>query len=276
VERVVFACRDPDPKAGGGAEVLRRAGVETVGGLCVDEAVRVNGPFLWKRVGTGPWITLKMALSLDGRISAGNGLRTDISCAEARAYVHRLRAGHDAILVGGRTAFVDDPILTVREGKPPRVPPLRVVLDPGLGLPRESRLLETAEEVPLTVFCARETPRRRIREVESRGVEVLPVRSDETGLDLDDVMSALERKGVGSILAEGGARLAAALLMRGLVRRQHLIYAPKMLGSAGVPLIGVPFVDPTGWAVVERRALGHDTMIMLEDRSTQRVLLEAA
>jgi diaminohydroxyphosphoribosylaminopyrimidine deaminase/5-amino-6-(5-phosphoribosylamino)uracil reductase len=276
VERVVFACRDPDPIAGGGAEVLRRAGVETVGGLCVDEAVRVNGPFLWKRVGTGPWITLKMALSLDGRISAADGIRTDISGAEARDYVHRLRAGHDAILVGGRTAFVDDPILTVRAGEPPRVPPLRVVLDPGLGLARESRLLDTAEKVPLTVFCARGTPDRRMREVESRGVEVLPVNRDESGLALDDVMAALEARGVESILVEGGARLAAALLMRGLVRRQHLIYAPKMLGSTGVPFIGVPFTDPSGWAVVERRALGEDTMITLENRSTQRMLLEAA
>ena len=114
VKRVMFACRDPDATAGGGAEVLARAGVEAVGGLCAGEAVRVNGPFLWNRVGTGPWITLKMALSLDGRISAGNGLRTNITGAEAGAYVHWLRSGHDAILIGGRTAVVDDPILTVR------------------------------------------------------------------------------------------------------------------------------------------------------------------
>lgn len=276
VERVVFAGRDPDAIAGGGAEVLRRAGVEAVGGLCAGDAVRLNGPFLWKRIGTGPWITLKMALSLDGRISAGSGLRTNITGTEAGAYVHWLRSGHDAILIGGRTAIVDDPVLTVRAGERPRLAPLRVVLDPKLALPRESRLVETADESPLTVFCERETPRTRIEGLEAHGVEVRPVGADAEGLDLHEVLSILAEKGVDSILAEGGARLATALLGRGLVRRQHLIYAPKMLGPEGIPFIGAPSADSTQWTVAERRALGEDTVITLEDRNTQRILLEAA
>ena len=150
------------------------------------------------------------------------------------------------------------------------------MLDPKLELPPGSRLVETADETPLTVFCGREAPRRRMVDLEARGVEVRPVGADERGLDLLEVMSTLAGKGVGSILAEGGARLATALLSRGLVRRQHLVYAPTFLGPGGVPFIGAPFADPTKWAVAERRALGEDTLITLEDRRTQRALLEAA
>ena len=110
--RVVYACSDPDPQASGGADRLREAGLTVTAGIRSQAAARINGPFIWDRLGDGPWVSLKLGLSLDGRISARKGVRTQITGAESAGYVHRLRAAHDAIVIGGRTACIDDPLLT--------------------------------------------------------------------------------------------------------------------------------------------------------------------
>lgn len=278
VECVVFACRDPDPVAGGGAAVLRAAGIEARGGICALEAVRLNGPFLWRRMGKGPWITLKMAMSLDGQISEGEGIRTAITGPEAGAYVHRLRAGHDAILVGGRTAVVDDPLLTVRSGPTPRRAPQRIVLDPMLEVLPGSRLAQSVSEAPVILFCRAEAPQDRRRALEARGVEVVSVSvaGDGVGLDLAEVMDVLKERGVESILAEGGGRLAAALLDGGFVHRQHLLFGAASLGPRGVPGIPLPSDADSRWAVIERGRLGQDELVVLEDRGARDTLMEAA
>jgi len=227
-------------------------------------------------VGKGPWITLKMAMSADGHIAAGEGVRTTITGPEAGVYVHRLRAGHDAILIGGRTAVIDDPLLTVRNVPLPRRPPLRIVLDSDLSVSARSRLLETASEVPTMLLCRADAPEDRRRLLEKRGAEVVPVTGGSHGLDLTDVMRVLEARGVESVLVEGGGRLATALLDSRLVHRQHLLYAPGSLGAGGVAGIGLPSADDREWTVIERGTLGDDRLVVLESTGALEMLMEAA
>lgn len=277
VSRVVFGCGDPDPVATGGAGLLREAGIEVVGGVRSMEAARVNEMFIWDRLGHGPWVSLKLALSLDGRIAARPGVRTDITGVEAAKYVHRLRAAHDAILVGGRTVAVDDPLLTVRMARAPRVPPTRVVLDPNLNMPPVCRLVGSVDEAPLLVVCREGAPPGQRRELERRGADVVSVAADGEGLALDAVLLALGARGLRSILVEGGGRLAAALLAGGFVRKQHLIYAPVVFGLDGVPSMGaVMSVGAGDWSVVSRKSLGNDTLLELEDRCASDALREVA
>lgn len=275
VSRVVFGCSDPDPLAAGGASVLREAGLEVSGGVRAIEAARLNDAFIWDRLGHGPWVSLKLALSLDGRIAAAPGVRTAISGHEATTYVHRLRAAHDAIVVGGRTACVDDPLLTVRMGRSPRVPPTRVVLDPDLRMPVASRLLDTVNDAPLLILCREGASSQQRREMERHGAEVVPVSGDGEGLALDDALLSLGNRGLRSILVEGGGRLFAAMLAGDLVRKQHLLYAPIVLGLEGVPSVGAAMTGRAGeWSVVRRVILGDDTLLELEDRRASDALME--
>jgi diaminohydroxyphosphoribosylaminopyrimidine deaminase/5-amino-6-(5-phosphoribosylamino)uracil reductase len=277
IRRVVYACRDPDRLAAGGGVVLREAGLDVVGGVRSVTAARLNGPFIWDRMNLGPWVSLKLGLSLDGRISARPGTRTDLTGREAAEYVHRLRAGHDAIMVGGRTAVIDDPLLTVRLAPSPRVPPTRVVLDPGLEIPADCRLVGSVNEAPLVVLCLEGIASESRRSLEKRGVEVASVKGDGRGLALDAVLRDLGARGLRSIMVEGGGRLASSLLAGSLVQKQYLIYAPIVLGPEGVPFIGAGMEEAHfDWSVVRREALGEDSLLELEDRRTREVLTEAA
>lgn len=275
--RVVYACSDPDPQASGGADRLREAGLTVTAGIRSQAAARINGPFIWDRLGDGPWVSLKLGLSLDGRISARKGVRTQITGAESAGYVHRLRAAHDAIVIGGRTACIDDPLLTVRQARAPRVPPLRVVLDPVLDLPVGSRLVQSVAEAPLVIMCSQAAPSDRRSELERRGAEVVAVTGGREGLSLPSVLRQLETRGLQSVLVEGGGRLASAFLAEGLVRAQHLIYAPIVLGAEGVAAFGAPAAGEAGeWSLVRRAGLGEDTLLELEDRRARDALRKVA
>lgn len=277
IDRVVYACKDPDSAAGGGAVELRKAGLEVDGGVRAEAAARLNAPFMWNRMDLGPWVSLKLALSLDGRIAARPDTRTDITGPEAADYVHRLRAGHDAIMVGGRTARVDDPLLTVRRSSQPRVSPTRVVLDPRLELSPDSQLALSVDEAPLLVYCHRDAPAERRAMLEGRGAEVVVVEERGGALSLGSVMQDLDARGMLSILAEGGGRLAGSLLADRLVRRQYLIYAPIVLGPEGVPAVAGREKDlASDWTVARRMALGKDTLLELDDRRAREVFTEAA
>ena len=184
-----------------------------------------------------------------------------ISGAEARDYVHWLRAGFDAIATGGRTAAQDDPSLTVRGAITPRLQPRRVIFDRALGLSPSSVLVRTAGETPtLAVTAPAAVGSARAETLRAAGVQVLGAAS------LDDAMTALRAAGVTSMLVEGGGRLAGALLDAGLVDRYYWIQSPLLLGQGGVPAFaGVPDAALAGaprWTVAERRALGEDTLAL--------------
>ena len=265
VRRVVVASPDPNPEASGGAARLAGRGVEVLVGLGRETAEAQNAIFLHRfREANRPFVALKLATSLDGRIADAAGQSRWISGYAAREYVHWLRAGFDAIGVGGRTARLDDPQLTVRGPLAPRVPPRRVVFDAGADLSAELTLVRTAGEVGTIVVASPEAPMGNLRRLELAGLTVLRAGTLEEGLGL------LRREGICSLLVEGGGRLAGALLGVGLVDRYYWVQSPLWLGERGVPATaGVPS-DPIAraerWRVVERRALGDDTLLVLDRR----------
>ncbi len=263
VRRVVAAVPDPHPIAAGGAARLRAAGIEVELGLLGAEAAVQNAAFLRSLAEPSrPFVVLKLATSVDFRIADTHGRSRWISGPVARAYVHWLRAGFDGLAVGLGTARADDPSLTVRGELTPRVPPVRVVFDRGLELSLESALVRTARETPLIVVGAASAPAAHARALEGRGVRVL------LAGDPASALSALRSEGIGALLVEGGAATAGALLRAGLVDRFVWIQAPIWLGDNGVPAIrGVPDADverAMHWHPVERRALGEDTMLVLD------------
>jgi len=263
VTRVVFALGDPNPEAAGGADRLREAGVSVEGGVLAEEAAAQNAPFLHRfRVPERPWVALKLATSLDGRIADRYGRSRWISGEPARDFVHWLRAGVDAIGVGGATARADNPSLTVRGAVTPRFAPLRVVFDRAGNLPGTMQLVRTAREQPTCVVAGPLLASDRAAALAEAGVRLARAASLREGL------AALRRLGVGSIVVEGGGQLAGALLAEGLVDRFYWIQSPVWLGEGGVPAIaGLPGVEVAAaerWSVVERRALGADTLLVTE------------
>jgi diaminohydroxyphosphoribosylaminopyrimidine deaminase / 5-amino-6-(5-phosphoribosylamino)uracil reductase len=259
--RVVIATTDPNPAAAGGAARLRAGGVAVETG--VEEAVarELNAPFFHAFSSDRPWITLKIAASLDGAIADARRERGThrrwLTGDEARREVHRLRAGVDAVAVGIGTVLADDPLLTVRDVPAPRVLPRRVVFDTSLRTPLDSALVRTAREQPLIIITARGDERRRA-DFEVAGVDV------REHLSLDVAFRALAADGVRSVLVEGGARIAGALLAGALVDRLIIFQAPVILGAGALNAFAhVPerAASALGRArVIQRRVLGDDVM----------------
>jgi diaminohydroxyphosphoribosylaminopyrimidine deaminase/5-amino-6-(5-phosphoribosylamino)uracil reductase len=263
VRRVVAAMADPHPPAAGGGERLRAAGIEVELGTLADSARAQNAIFLHAIHNQArPFVALKLATTLDGRIADGFGRSRWISGETARDYVQWLRAGFDAIAVGGRTARVDDPSLTVRGQVTPRIPARRVVFDRVADLGPQLTLVRTATETPTLAVVSPEADPGRVRRLESTGVTVL------RAARLEDALEALRGLGIGSMLVEGGGELAGALLRGGLVDRYYWIQAPLWLGEGSVPAVaGLPgraLDQADRWTVVERRALGEDTLLVLD------------
>ena len=262
VRRVVHAIDDPNPAAQGGAARLRAAGIEVEAGLCATQAAMQNAAFLHGFRATGrPYVALKLATSMDAKLADPEGRSRWISGPEAREYVHWLRAGFDAIGVGGRTAALDDASLTVRGAVEPRVAPVRVVFDRSLELTPSSVLARTAREHRTIVLTdAARLP--MARPLAALGVELHPA------ADLADALGTLDSLGIRSLLVEGGGRFAGALVTAGAVDRFHWIQSPLLLGDAAVPafagLPATPLASAERWTLVERRALGADSLLVLD------------
>ena len=265
VRRVVAAVRDPDPEARGGAEILKRAGIDVHVGLLAEAAAAQNAPFLFTRQQTDrPFVALKLATSIDGRIADAGGSSQWISGPEARDHVHWLRAGFDAIAVGGTTALMDNPQLTARGDLTPRKPPVRIVFDRRAMLNLGVSLVQTAREVPTWVMSSPEAPMANVSVLEGNGVRVF---RPET---LAQAFAQLRLAGIQSLLCEGGGALGAKLLAEGLIDRLYWVQSPVWLGEGAVPAFpGVPaspLADAPRWVVVERRPLGSDTLLVLDRR----------
>ncbi len=258
VRRVVIALDDPNPEARGGTARLRAAGIEVVTGVEADAAAALNAPFLFAHAGAPrPFVTLKLALSIDGAIAPGGGQQLWLTGEAARRHVHRLRADADAIAVGIGTALADDPALTVRHGRRPRVAPVRIVFDPAARLPLASRLVRTARKVPVWVLAESPTAPGRAG-LERAGVSVRVAGA------LDGHLAAVRADGIRHLFVEGGAGIAGALLTAGWVDRLITFRAPVLLGAGALPAFGTlassPLAGPGRWRVIERRAFGDDLM----------------
>lgn len=240
VQRVVVATGDPNPQVRGqGFERLRNAGIEVLTGIKQDEARRLNEGFArWIQTGR-PFVTLKAAITLDGRIAPASTQRSAretwwITGAESRAEVQKMRHTNDAILTGVDTVLADDPLLTDRSGLPRRRPLKRIVLDSQLRTPPASKLLQNSAN-PATIFTTCKD-RARIQMLEPFGAEVITMPSAEGRVSLDEVFAYLGKNQILSVLVEAGTRLNTALLAGGFVDRMRLFVAPILLGGDAVPV----------------------------------------
>jgi diaminohydroxyphosphoribosylaminopyrimidine deaminase / 5-amino-6-(5-phosphoribosylamino)uracil reductase len=238
VARVVTALTDPDPRVSGkGHAMLRQAGIAVTEGVLTAEAARLNAGFL-KRVTQGlPFVTLKLAATLDGRIATAAGESRWITGPEARRKVHALRMSHDAVMVGSGTALADDPDLTVRDMGATHQP-VRIVIDRMLAHAPDSRLGRTARQSPVWLVhgAGAETAARDAWAATGATLIVTP----EVGghLDLDAALRALAGRGVTRVLSEGGSTLAAALIRDGLVDDLALFSGAALIGAEGHPALG--------------------------------------
>lgn len=254
VARVVFAATDPDPAAGGGAGRLRGAGIVVDSGLCADDATALNPAFHSRFARSRPFITLKLAVSLDGAIAPASGSAWLTGPQSVRA-VHRMRSGHDAIAVGSGTAIADDPLLTVRGVRAPRVPPVRIVFDRRARLASRSRLVRSVRRAPVYLVTA-DPPPAAAHALAAAGVTLVPATT------LGGALTRLAELGVDAILCEGGARLAGSLLTEGCVDRLVIFHTPVLLGAGAVGAVafpdGVPRDEVQRWKPLAHTVLGDD------------------
>lgn len=230
IARVVIAVADPTTAAGGGAEELRRHGLEVVEGVGREDAARVNRAWLHAMTTGRPLVTWKFATTLDGRAAAADGTSRWITGPGARAEVHRLRAHCDAVLVGTGTLHADDPHLAAR-GIDGATQPVRVVVDARAQIPLTARVLDDAAPTLVAVCADVDTSRLR-----RAGVDVLPLPTGAGGLDPAALLAGLHERGLRSVLLEGGARLAASFVAADLVDEVVAHIAPALLG-AGSPVL---------------------------------------
>jgi diaminohydroxyphosphoribosylaminopyrimidine deaminase/5-amino-6-(5-phosphoribosylamino)uracil reductase len=238
ISRVVIGHLDPDPRMRGrSVRILREAGVE-VQVLDDPRIERQNEQFFGAMRNGRPYVHLKLAATLDGKIAAANGDSKWVTGDAARRRAHELRAEAGAVLVGAGTVRADNPTLTVREleGQPPSI--FRIVLDPKLTTTTEDRLLQTARETPVILFAKEYRDSSKARALEDAGAEVVTDASEGDELNLRFVLEELSLRGVCGVLVEGGGDTAGRFLDQGLVDKATLIYAPKIIGSEGVPMIG--------------------------------------
>jgi diaminohydroxyphosphoribosylaminopyrimidine deaminase/5-amino-6-(5-phosphoribosylamino)uracil reductase len=271
ITRVVSALDDPNPEiAGEGYRRLRASGITVVTGVGAEEARRAHAGHVRRMREGRPQVTLKLAVSADGKAGLAGRRPAAITGEAVRERVHRCRAMHDAILVGIGTALADDPLLTVRLPGMLGRSPVRVVLDSALRLSPASKLARGSREVPLWILCARDAPPARADALRARGAEVLAVEGRGGRLDLAAALKLIGVRGVTRLLIEGGPTVAAAFLTAGLVDAAVLLRSPIEIGPDGIDALeGLPLTAITQSGQLLSRgveSVGRDTIEVFERR----------
>ncbi len=265
VARVVAAIEDPNPQVSGrGFEILRSAGIDVEVGACAAEAEAAHVGFLSVQRSGRPFVTLKLATTLDGRIATASGESRWITGAASRRIVHLMRATHDAVLVGAGTARADDPTLNVRD-LGTNHQPVRVIVSRHLRLPRASSLAKTAQRDPVWIVCGEGAVASADSEYwQGVGATLIPVQIHNGQVDPNAMLEALAKRGITRVFCEGGGMLAASLLAEGCVDELALFSAGKAIGAEGQPSIGPlglsQLADAPSFSLREVRQVGGDVL----------------
>ncbi|MEA2460963.1 MAG: diaminohydroxyphosphoribosylaminopyrimidine deaminase [Actinomycetota bacterium] len=264
VERVVVAIQDPDPRVDGrGLTVLRDAGIDVEVGILAREAETLNAPFLHHRRTGRPYVTLKLALSMDGKMGASDGTSRWITGPEARRRVHARRLEADAVLIGTGTAIVDDPTLLVTN-VPAARQPRRIVVDSRGTLVAGGKLFDGS--APLTIATTPAASHDVQTAWKEAGAEVSVLSGTSDGVDLPELLDALGKQEVMELYCEGGAALATSLLRDDVVDRLEIYHAPLLLGGGGPQLgsLGVHSMsEAERWEVTSVERVGEDLLTTL-------------
>jgi len=264
IARVVSALGDPNPKvAGEGYARLRAAGIAVIEGLCAAEARRAHAGHIRRILDGRPHVTLKLAVSADGKAALPGGKPVQITGEETRARVHLMRAMNDAIVVGIRTVLADDPALTCRLPGMLAASPVRVVLDPALRLPESSQLVASASDIPVWVFCAPDASKEHEAVLGQHKVRIMRGEGGPQGLDLPAVLRALCERGITRLMVEGGPKVAASFLRADLVDEACLLRGAATIGPDGIDALdGLPLstlTESPNLAVTGNEIVGGDS-----------------
>ena len=237
IGRVVIGVEDPNPEVRRKSiEALKKSGVDTEVGVLEGECYDLNRPY-FKYMKTGlPFITVKFAQTLDGRIASASGDSRWISSGPSLKLAHRLRCHHDSVMVGIGTILTDNPSLTVRRVKGRS--PVRLILDGKLRIPLRAEILKGQNVSPTMVITTPQADKKKLSSLKDKGIEVLTIREDGRGeVDLKELLFCLGRRNISSILVEGGSEVITSFFREGLVDRVVAIIAPKIMGR-GVEAVG--------------------------------------
>ncbi len=265
VKRVVVAMLDPNPKvSGGGIKSLRAAGIDVVAGVLEVETRKLNEAYI-KHITKGmPFVTLKIAQTLDGKIATARGESQWITGEQAREEAHKLRDINDAILVGINTVLKDNPSLTTRI--PGGRDPIRVIVDSTLLIPLHAKVLTQKSPAKTIVATLANAPKIKIKKLQTAGAEVLTVKSAQGRVDLRDLMKKLGKMDIMSVLIEGGAEINFSALKAGIVDKAVLFIAPVLMtGKDALCSIGGTSPRKLSQALklreVTTRFVGQDLMV---------------
>ncbi len=251
IHRVVAACEDPNPAvSGNGIAALRASGITVDVGVFIQEAARLNEAF-FTHVRTGrPFVTLKVAASLDGKIATRTGESRWITGESARRRVHQLRNEMDAVLVGIGTVLRDDPLLTTRLGIADQRDPSRVIVDNLARLPLRAKVVNRASTAPTILAVSQRAPRAKLEALEREGVQVLVVDNSPRRVSLEPLLEALGKRGILSVMIEGGAEINASALQERIVDKVLVFLAPILIGGKSSPTaVGGDGIESLGQAV---------------------------
>lgn len=230
ISRVVIGSLDPNPLVSGkGVNKIKEAGIEVTIGVLENECLKMNEVFMNYIVSKKPYVIMKSAMSLDGKIATINGESKWITGEESRLMVHKLRNDITSIMVGVNTVIVDDPELTCRleEG----VNPIRIIVDSTLRIPMDSKIVNTANEVKTIIATTSKANKDMIKKLEEKNIEIVVVKEKEKKVDLKDLVRVLGEMRIDSILLEGGATINNSALEAGIVDKVQFYIAPIIIGG---------------------------------------------
>lgn len=262
VRRVVVAMSDPNPGVkGGGNAFLQQQGLEVATGICATEARLLNESFIaWVTTGR-PFVIVKCAATLDGRIATRTGDSRWVTGPASRRFVHRMRHGVDGIMVGLGTVIQDDPRLTTRLDGASGADPTRIVLDTHLSMPPAARMLHQESGAPTWAICGPDAAKARRAALEKAGARVIAAGLQDGRIDLSALMNQIGAMGITSLLIEGGATVIGSALTAGIVDKVCFFYAPKILAADD----GVPMCRGTGPERMDQSIPIHDLSVLRFD-----------
>ncbi|MBN1405498.1 MAG: bifunctional diaminohydroxyphosphoribosylaminopyrimidine deaminase/5-amino-6-(5-phosphoribosylamino)uracil reductase RibD, partial [Candidatus Omnitrophica bacterium] len=229
IKKVYIGTRDPNPVNNGkGIHILKKAGIKVIENICEKESLALNAPFFKYMTKNLPFITLKLAQSLDGKTATKTGDSKWISCDESRRLVHKLRSETDAIMVGAGTVVKDNPLLTNRLLSRQ---PVKIIIDSKLNIPVNAKIFSKYSPAKTIIAITKSAPKNKIKQFERKNAEIIIVKSKKGLVDLTALMKILAKKGIIDILAEGGSRLSASLLSEGFVDKVLFFIAPKIIAD---------------------------------------------